>query len=168
MSEKLNPIQQKIEAGMHPLAAFLSQNTCGEACWEAREDVCRCKCGGKNHGCMRTADGTQPQRMAKIDGLHYKLAAVGEGVYEEAKRINDSFGKCRHIGSYSYGWSETEKGAPARVKKATKGQLAKWPELAAAREAIAEVSNQAYIYTARLWPYLLWVREDGAGARVDA
>ena len=97
---------------------------------------------------------------AKLDSLHYKMAAVGCEVYGEAKRINDSFGRGRQIGSYSYGWSETDKGAPARVKKATKGQLSKWPELAAARETVAAVSNQAYIYTMDLWPYLLWVRED--------
>lgn len=158
---QLNPIEKEIAAGVSPIAAFLSQNTCCEACWEAREDVCRCKCGGRNHGCMRTADGVQPQRTGRLDGFHYKLTAIGEeGIYKEAQRVNGSFGKCRKVGSYSYGWSETEKGAPARVKKATKGQLAKWPELAATREAIAAVSNEAYICTIRLWPYLLWVRED--------
>jgi len=26
---------------------------CGPACWEAREEVCRCSCGGVNHGIHR-------------------------------------------------------------------------------------------------------------------
>lgn len=57
--------------------AVLTSQTCGEPCWHAREEVCRCSCGGKNHGCLLTADGARPQRMAKIDGHRYKLAGVG-------------------------------------------------------------------------------------------
>lgn len=34
-------------------AAIVTGQTCGEACWQAREDVCRCSCGGQNHGCDR-------------------------------------------------------------------------------------------------------------------
>jgi hypothetical protein len=158
---ELNPIQKKTNAGMNSIVAFLSEATCGAACWEAREDVCHCSCGGKNHGCMRGADGTQPQRTAKIDGFRYVLAAV-DASYGDAARINDSFGKCRRIGSFAYGWSETDKGAPARLKLASDTQMASWPELKSYREAREEVQRRVSWCWAEVpnKPHLLWVRED--------
>lgn len=140
------------------LLAFLSEATCGEACWEAREDVCRCSCGGKNHGCLRSKDGVRPTRNAKIDGYRYELKAVAGDVYAEAKAINDKVSQ--HIGGYTYHPDATQKGAPARVKRATKEQIARWPELAAAREQIAkiEATRHCFIDVDRAWPYLLWVK----------
>lgn len=58
------------------LMAILTSTTCGEPCWHAREEVCRCSCGGRNHGCLANG-GARPQRTAKIDGHRYKLSAVG-------------------------------------------------------------------------------------------
>ena len=40
----------------------MTDATCGDACWAARSDVCRCSCDGKNHGITRTADGERPTR----------------------------------------------------------------------------------------------------------
>jgi len=37
---------------MNAVLAMISGHTCGPACWEAREDVCRCECpecGGLCH-----------------------------------------------------------------------------------------------------------------------
>ncbi len=134
------------------LQVVLTETTCGEACWKAREDVCRCSCGGKNHGCTKTVNGItgfNPDRTAKIDGFRYKLLAVGrryqDGLSAQARNLNQVAG--RKIGSYTYSPRDTEKGAPARVKSATKTQVAKWPELSAYREA-----------TYRDRPYLLWVK----------
>lgn len=165
MAERMNPIEAKIAAGMHPLMAFLSEATCGEACWEAREDVCRCSCGGKNHGCLRSTDGVRPVRNAKIDGFRYELKAVGTGLYNEAEAINRANGyrsieKISDTLTYHYWWHETDKGAPARLKNATKDQLARWPELAAYREKIAQLqaANECYAVYIKEWPELLWVR----------
>lgn len=154
----MNPVEQRIAEGMSPIAAFLTEATCGEACWEAREDICRCSCGGKNHGCLRSKDGVRPVRNAKIDGFRYELKAVDGDVYGEAKAINDQVE--RKIGGYTYHPTETEAGAPARVKRASKDQLAKWPELAAARARIAEIDarRHCFIEIDRVWPYLLWVK----------
>lgn len=139
----LNPVEQRIVDGMSPIAAFLTEATCGEACWSAAEDVCRCSCGGKNHGCMRTEDGTRPNRTAKIDGHRYTMIAVGyRDLYEAAEKINKAAGY-KHVDvvsptlTYHYIWSETDKGAPCRMKPASKDQIAKWPELAAYRNADA-------------------------------
>src|ERR1039458_5266697 len=128
VSEQLNPIEKKIASGMSPIVAFLSEATCGEPCWEAREDVCRCSCGGKNHGCMRTADGIRPTRTAKIDGYRYELKAVGgREIYGPAKKINDQHTYTIGNSAYRYHYRETDTGAFARVKSATKQQFAAWP-----------------------------------------
>lgn len=146
--------------------AVLTSQTCGEPCWHAREEICRCSCGGKNHGCLNAADGERPVRMAKIDGERYTLAAVGRSadLIEQAKEINgrqwrqveraegvigsrvsgddgkpfsaDELAAARAAGEnvwftqYCYSWRETDAGAPARMKTATREQVLKWPELA--------------------------------------
>jgi hypothetical protein len=57
------------------LVAFFSDITCGEGCWKAKEDICRCSCGGKNHGI--NLRGGNANRTAKIGGHRYELMAVG-------------------------------------------------------------------------------------------
>ena len=120
--------------------AILTQSTCGEACWHAIEDVCRCSCGGKNHGCLRSEHGERPARTSKIDGEFYTLKAVGLNgeLYDSAKQINEANGPYKVVEvsetlTYRYFYHETDKHAPARIKPATKDQIAKWPELAAYR-----------------------------------
>jgi hypothetical protein len=125
-------------------AAILTNTTCGEACWQAREDICRCSCGGKNHGCLRSADGVRPTRTAKLSGKVYELEAVGEHgeLYDLAKARNEANGPYRTDTIpaspepivYRYFYHETDNGAPARLKPATKDQIARWPELAAYRD----------------------------------
>ncbi len=145
---QLNPIPKRIAEGMSPLAAFLTDATCGEACWHAREEVCRCSCGGKNHGCLKTTNGEKPERTSKINGHRYILKAVGERLWEEAVAINRSVGPYK-IGKfgYEYYWRETDIGAPARLKPASKEQLAKWEELATFKDL-------PFYKTV----YLLWVK----------
>jgi len=117
-----------------------TETTCGEACWEAREDICRCSCRGKNHGILRTPDGQRPERTAKIDGDRYVLIAVGtDGIYKQAEAINEANGpyevhKISETLTYKYWYRDTDKHAPARVKCPTKDQLARWPELAPWRD----------------------------------
>lgn len=159
------PYEKNIAAGMSPLRAFLSEATCGEACWEAREDVCHCSCGGENHGCMRSADGVRPARTSRIDGYMYELKGVGD-VYADANAINSQTTKHVKVGNWErdYPWEVTDKGAPARVKTATIDQINRWPELASFRCEPWEVwkkshPDAAYInYPLFDRPRLLWVR----------
>lgn len=132
------------------MQVILTGTTCGAACWIAQEDVCRCSCGGANHGCLRSADGVQPVRTSKIDGFMYELHAVGKSLWKEAQQINKDAGP-RHIegSGYAFRWTETSKGAPARLKAASKAQVEKWPELAAWRD-IPHWQRRCY---------LLWVRK---------
>lgn len=158
------------------LYSVLTSQTCGEPCWHAVEDVCRCSCGGKNHGCLKSADGVRPVRMSKIDGERYKLAGVGlrSDLIESAQNINGrqwkaldepetvigsegrnyadgsrrwteaeadaarAAGKTVYFSQYYYAWSETDSGAPARMKYATREQVEKWPELAGWKERARE------------------------------
>lgn len=71
------------------IISILTSQTCGEPCWHAREEICRCSCGGKNHGCL-THGGERPERHAKIDGIPYKLAGVGpsQSLRADADKIN--------------------------------------------------------------------------------
>jgi hypothetical protein len=70
--------------------SILTESTCGEACWHAREKICRCSCGGKNHGILNDPSGRQPDRVAKIAGFPYVLKAIGEwdAIMEQAAEIN--------------------------------------------------------------------------------
>lgn len=74
--------------------AIVTSQTCGEACWHAREDVCRCSCGGRNHGCLTHGDGKRPERTSKIGGHLYKLLAVGRrnDICAQASEINRQAG----------------------------------------------------------------------------
>ena len=168
----MNPIERRISEGMNPIEAFLTDATCGEACWEAREDICRCSCGGKNHGCMRTSDGVRPVRSAKIDGVRYTLRAVGCNVYGEAKAINKANPKpavSYGTNTVVYSWGDNERNAPARVKSATKDQLAKWPELASFQDAIDKVraiSDHCGMDVIRIWPHLLWIKTELHNAEI--
>lgn len=129
------------------VAAILTETTCSEACWMAREDVCRCSCNGKNHGCLKTKNGVRPTRMSKINGVRYELKAVGlwRKVYTGVQTINRAAPK-RRVGTYEYNWYMTDKGAPARMKRATSEQVAKWEEL------------KSYLDAGGNRPYMLWVR----------
>lgn len=138
--------------------AILTSTTCGEACWHALEDVCRCSCGGKNHGCLRDGNGVQPVRTRKIAGERYKLRAVGEGSREIAEELNRRQWKqverpiVTHDGKrmqYKYRWRETDPGAPARVTYATQSEVERWPELAAYR---GQRERPAICWEIEVWP----------------
>lgn len=186
--------ESSLKPGMSPfesLVAFMSDATCGENCWNARDLVCRCSCGGRNHGCMIGEDGTnqqgqKPRRTAKIDGFRYELVAIGEyhEVDDAARQVNESAGprwtRTTYIdddtGKYwnEYEWEQKsvkpssnvrtkvrpvpwetgDKGAPARVKVASKDQVSRWKE----------VSSWSHPANQRIRPYLLWIKtEDQIG-----
>lgn len=137
------------------LLSLLTDTTCGEACWHAREEVCRCECGGKNHGCLRTKGGEQPVRACRIAGFRYELVAVGKfsDLYTKAQAINEAGGFSSVDARmpehrYHYTHKETEDGSPARLKPASAAQVEKWAELTAWKGKNADR------------PYLLWKRTD--------
>lgn len=133
------------------IVAFFSDMTCGENCWKAKEDVCKCECGGKNHGIqLRGGNGI---RACKINGYRYELHSVGKRrdlleIVENLIREDDVARGVRKIidGAY-HSWStcasvphwfktshvhptEYNRGGAAYVLKyASLSQCLKWKEL---------------------------------------
>jgi hypothetical protein len=111
--------------------AILTCATCGEGCWYARELVCRCSCGGKNHGCLLGPNGARPTRTSKIHGTAYQLVAIGSwyDLYEQAEVLLKIHGPRGKASGYTYYWRPTDPGAPIFLKCASKTQLESWDEL---------------------------------------
>ncbi len=112
------------------MLAYLTGHTCGDACWHAREEVCRCSCGGANHGILNKG-GVRPERTSKKNGAMYILAGVAPTYHDaqvEARNIeNDCF---PGMDANAYGnWRDSQV-VPVIVRKASDTQL-KWTEVAA-------------------------------------
>lgn len=155
-----NPIQTMIKAGVSPLAAIMTNATCGEMCWEAREDVCRCSCGGKNHGCMKS-DGPRPERTAKIQGDRYKLKAIGGqfDLSKQAYEINLAAGENFRFAAESH--DPMCAGIPAKLRAASDAQM-KWAELVPFQVKLFTEENGTVHYKDK--PYLLWAKEESVPA----
>ena len=142
---------------MQSLAVAITESTCGEACWAAREDVCRCSCVGRNHGVLR-GDGIRPDRTRKLNGYVYIVLAVEapggscmaatQHPLEELKR--NIVQRAIDLGLWDrYAWDSTP-GSPVKIKTASESEVARWPELAAWRDN-------------RRWrPETVWIRADMA------
>lgn len=136
----------------------LTGSTCGDACWSAVEDICRCSCYGANHGAKR--DGRIVERTRRSEDYFYVLAGVG-GDAPSIREIERAYTTCTcehyydHGGVNScdgrrWGWfNGNMRGVPAFTQLASAGQIARWPELAHLRGC-----------EDRDRPYLLWVRDD--------
>lgn len=125
--------------------AFLTETTCGESCWHAKEEICRCSCGGKNHGILKTASGEQPTRQCKIDGRRYELLSVGTRIEicVQETELYAAIGK-------SASWHKSYLGEYI-VKYATIQQCEKWVEL-------SEFKGLEYRDWFTKAPVLLWKR----------
>ena len=130
------------------LMAVVTSQTCGEACWHAREEVCRCSCGGANHGCLTHEGGTRPDRTCKIGGHFYKLKSVGRyrDIHSEAIEINREAG-----------YASVDK--PMLVVGSTGGKSMTAEEIEAARQRGEHIWWQQYRYT---WN----TAQDGSPARL--
>ena len=160
--------QNNIAEREHMLAAILTGQTCGEACWEAREDVCRCSCGGVNHGVLRDATGgVRPVRTRKINGHFYALARVephGGSASVVTMRPMEDLAKTIEravlaAGVYKY-WqlarSDTPIVYPCFLKTVSYAEVQRWPELAAWRQGLQPTDHSGFR------PLVLWVHPDFA------
>jgi len=125
----------------------LTGSTCAEPCWFAHEEVCRCSCGGRNHGCLNIPGAKRPERTCKIGGATYRLKAIGKyaEIVAEACEINRQAG-----------YRSVEK--PSLV---IGGQSRSWTpqEIENARSIGTDMWWSQYTYTWR-------VTDDGAPARL--
>ena len=123
---------------------ILTGSTCGDACWHAREDTCRCSCAGRNHGIL-TQGGTAPVRNSKVKGEVFELVAVIHGPIE-GECWRDAFDRCNaeiqriiaerfpNADPYAYGEYRAGNIFPVIDRKANPSQL-KWTEVAAVPRA---------------------------------
>ena len=141
---------------MNRLMTAITDATCGEACWSAREDICRCSCDGANHGITRT--GGVPERTSKIDGLMYKLTAVGpeKDIEQQAREMLKGQIKSKVFVlaevTYTYYWKAKDRRSPVRTRPATASQIERWHELAHFK------ANPVAAWDWHNAPSLLWER----------
>ena len=122
------------------LMAITTGSTCGDGCWHAREDICRCSCSGRNHGIL-TQGGTAPVRNSKVQGEFFELVAVIHGP-EVGECWNDAYKRTSAevariiaerfpgVDSYAYGAYREGTVFPVLDRKPSPVQL-KWPEVLA-------------------------------------
>ena len=138
------------------ISSVFTEATCGEACWHAKEDICRCSCGGKNHGVLKTPDGISPTRTSKINGDRYELRAVGSyaDIYTQGEQVNKNYGPICLDNRYTYYYRVTDKHAPAVIKPATILQTNNWSELSSYKHL-----TRIELYRNPI--YLLWIKIEG-------
>lgn len=145
---------------------MFSEDTCGVDCWTAKQLICRCSCGGANHGRFRAEEleagvpfEELPLRHSRIFGEIYDLKAIGyrKELAPDADKINEMFGwynivKYPDGTIYHYSWrtAKPKEHPPAILKYATESQIKGWPEL----EPFSR--EPKYIRSVSL----LWVRQD--------
>lgn len=125
------------------LRAISTGSTCGDMCWHAREDICRCSCGGVNHGILLVG-GSRPQRTAKIDGQFYELVAIvsydGCECYAQFdQKVRAEFARIAaerfpDLDSFAYGQFRRFSTMPIVDRKISETQ-SRWPEVQAVKDA---------------------------------
>lgn len=134
-------------------------STCDVACWEAKEDVCRCMCGGRNHGIMRYG-GPQPGRYCQRKGVAYRLEAIyaGSRVWQEADKAVDALRESvPRISKWGYDYVDEKY---AFAQPVTPNML-KWPEVKA---VLPKLQGLKPYESPGI--YLVWVKmESGAQGR---
>lgn len=137
--------------------AILTGHTCGEACWAAREDVCRCSCGGVNHGVLRDANGIRPVRTRRVDNHWYELEAVVPGyraAMDYVRAANDAEGRPFQV---SYAIRPSWGPAPVlAICTATKAQVKAWPELTSFRGWDIPHNGECMAQLEKGQPNLIW------------
>lgn len=162
------------------IVAFFSDITCGENCWNAKEDVCRCECGGRNHGIHLR--GENAVRACRINGRRYELVSVGkrsdlldqvtqlvieDDIAKGHRRYDPETGKLQAKSSYSNSETGTRwfnssyvhpseyqgNGSTYVLKYATLSQCLKWQEL-----AYLEIADERDRYHSDAG--ILWKRAD--------
>jgi len=95
--------------------------TCNLACWQAREPVCHCMCGGVNHGLMAQG-GDQPGRYCQRKGRQFELHEIYPR-WGDAQRTAYDLSK----------QLSTQHGLPwfseSAFEQHATGHMLKWPEV---------------------------------------
>ena len=121
----------------------ISDASCNEACWYAKEDICRCSCAGTNHGLLLRSGTIRPARQKKFQGIRYTLEAIVIG-----------YGEAHRIARETYGvWRPADRGESVHVQPAPASAFGlplagAWKELAGYQPSPFHQRH----------PYLIWKR----------
>ena len=159
------------ETEVMQVIAELTATTCAEGCWYAREQVCRCSCGGENHGVLLKNGAERPKRTRKVNHARYELHAVVDAWGKATAIARDLHEEL--TGEPYRGWRDftlrPSWGGPPEVgvEEASISQ-AKWSEIQGIAPAwsaraleIKQVNNR------ETRPGLVWRRIDPVIERVD-
>lgn len=92
--------------------------------------LCRCSCGGRNHGCLRDG-GARPERTSRIDGALYRLKAIGRynDIVRDACEINRLAGYSSVAKPQLVIGSQGKEWTPEEIAKAkAEGQTMWWSQ----------------------------------------
>lgn len=110
------------------MLAILTGHTCGEACWHAKEEVCKCSCGGANHGILNKG-GSMPERVSKKYGQIYNLVGIAQSYSKASDMVeNYLFEHFTGLDNCAYGSYRDCSHMPVLALKASASQL-KWIEV---------------------------------------
>lgn len=126
--------------------------TCSAACWYAKQEECRCFCGGINHGILLTDGAEQPRRACTIEGVQYILGGVDISYSVAsawARLYKEESDKDSSVPYYRRSYALNGKDSYAWRKNATEAQK-RWPEVAGTQ------NTKTHFY----FKYLLWIRAD--------
>ena len=132
--------------------SVLTNATCCISCWEAKQDICYCSCGGINHGVSKRG-GEQPARMRHVKDAWYVFvkAMIGQ---------NNTFSEAQRIASRPRDVTRSlDPHYPYIVQSATDNQIDSWDELQQFR---------GKVYRKYTGPYIIWRRTDTAPAIMAA
>ena len=88
--------------------------------WHAREDICRCSCGGRNHGILRNG-GEQPERTSRKGRAIYKLIAI-TNVFDCSKIVNE-------VVTLAGSYCENDGYYPLRYARQASNSQSRWSEV---------------------------------------
>ena len=60
------------------MIGLATMSTCADACWFAREDVCRCSCGGAQHGILLEKPTATPSLIPQMNNTTPMFGETGE------------------------------------------------------------------------------------------
>ena len=123
----------KMSIASELIDAVATLQTCGDACWYAKEDTCRCSCIGANHGILKVDGAERPSRTRRVKQDRFDLIAVIDGGIGADRAVEAITGL--------WAWDRRE---VAFNNKATKSQL-NWDEV-----KNAGCRN----------PFLIWLNQD--------
>lgn len=121
-----------------------TMTTCGANCWHAKEDVCRCMCGGDNHGVLLKEGAEQPARTRRIKGRMFGLTGIHQSWMTANKDRTETSRAFNE--EHNLQWFMEN----AVMQSATKSQR-KWEEIQNFIAGIDEEMPNVYLIWRKVW-----------------